>query len=561
MESIVLNRRLQLSPTDRDPVLDATWRAGADPLALAVYLDRMEAAAYSAIISRDRNLAITAEGLRRRGPNWFDGVPFSLLPGIHNRSISSAVCEVIAKAVQRSTSTQNFAMCLKDDWELLHDATSRDTVLRLLFALGCEHGDAAEYTSILLSSKDGAVRALSIGLLTLQCEQGWARRRLYRLTHDIDDRVFLAAFRAISSLRLPDALPDLLHIVLRPSILAAEAESGRSANPVGLGGSLCLLAILGIAGSDDPAHLAKMERQFPPSMALYGEQFESLNRARNSSPVAAATIPAADQLEIPFITIPSGQGVVGTDRNSLPSPIYPGTFRQTNIPRRTVSIQGYRIARDPITNAVYDQFVSDFKKRGGREFEHPLQPENKDHTRTTFGDLRFGSDHPVAGVDWFDAYAFCRFYGLRLPTEDEWEWAAAGPAYQAPARMQTFDGGYGQFTTIKHWYRSLAETSDIFPPVTTASVNDDCITGFGLRHAIGNVWEYTNSNFFTRDSFGTELPDVRFTPEQYMSLHYYHVVIKGGAWTSAANMLAPSYRGLDLYSDRHCEIGFRAAAV
>jgi formylglycine-generating enzyme required for sulfatase activity len=45
-----------------------------------------------------------------------------------------------------------------------------------------------------------------------------------------------------------------------------------------------------------------------------------------------------------------------------------------------------------------------------------------------------------------------------------------------------------------------------------------------------------------------------------MSLHPYHVVIRGGAWTSIGDLLHPRYRGLDLLSDRHCEIGFRVAA-
>src|SRR5262249_9496806 len=141
-------------------------------------------------------------------------------------------------------------------------------------------------------------------------------------------------------------------------------------------------------------------------------------------------------------------------------------------------LAGFLIARDPITNARYDAFVADFRRRGGPEYEHPIQPPGKDHTRATFGDPRFGPDHPVCGVDWFAAFAFCAWYGARLPAEDEWEWAATGPGAHRSGQPHGFTQAYGPFRGMLEWMRVLNETSPTFPERTGPCRRFLC---FGLR--------------------------------------------------------------------------------
>ena len=94
---------------------------------------------------------------------------------------------------------------------------------------------------------------------------------------------------------------------------------------------------------------------------------------------------------------------------------------------RQVSIEAFLIDRDEVTNAQYKQFLAapDHKQYG-----HPDAPADKDHKPMSWSSTRVArlSDDncPVTGVDWFDAYAFARWAGKRLPTPDEWEAAARG---------------------------------------------------------------------------------------------------------------------------------------
>jgi formylglycine-generating enzyme required for sulfatase activity len=535
----------------------ASWRTCDHPGLLAEFLRRLEASAANQLTRLNPRLRVRGNAVYNEGREWFWGVPFFPAPDVHSSEVPGSFENFVAASIRDEVSVQDLVGRLLGTGSFLHNLETRDVTLRFLFALGGETPRPSDFIDrLLLLHPDGGVRATAVGLLALHAGHAWAQRRLARLTHDIDDRVFLNAFRAIGALRLSSALPDLLHIILSPAALVEMGRRGQSANPVGLGGAHALLAILQIAGTDDPREIRRAESEYPKSAALASEQYESLHRIAPERPLRARIPAPAAKIDLAMIHVPGGSVPVGLERGEAS----PGWFKHTNFPRRDVSLNSFAIARDPITNEVYDAFLEDFRRRGGPPYEHPLQPPGKDHTRATFGDPRFGPDHPVCGVDWFDAFAFCCFYGVRLPTEDEWEWAVTGPHPTPAPRAHGFEAVYGNYEGMFNWARRLNETTAGYPASTTAPVDASSTVGFGLRHALGNVWEYTDTNWCTKQSMANGLPAVRLTPEQYMSLHPYHVVIRGGAWTSVGDLLHPRYRGLDLLSDRHCEIGFRVVA-
>jgi formylglycine-generating enzyme required for sulfatase activity len=109
--------------------------------------------------------------------------------------------------------------------------------------------------------------------------------------------------------------------------------------------------------------------------------------------------------------------------------------------------------------------------------------------------------HPAVHVSWRDARAYCRWEGLRLPTEAEWEYAARGGLVQkrlpwgdelepdGEHRMNVWQGDFPARNTLEDGYLGTC-------PVDTFPAN-----GYGLRNVSGNVWEWC-ADWFNRGASG-----------------------------------------------------------
>jgi len=100
------------------------------------------------------------------------------------------------------------------------------------------------------------------------------------------------------------------------------------------------------------------------------------------------------------------------------------------------------------------------------------------------------ADHPVVCVSWYGANAFCDFYGYRLPTEDEWEYAARG---------SLSDMGYPWGSEWDNFFGNCWGSGDSFEngqwPWTTPITNYPEQNDYFLNDIAGNVWEWTSSQF------------------------------------------------------------------
>ena len=230
----------------------------------------------------------------------------------------------------------------------------------------------------------------------------------------------------------------------------------------------------------------------------------------------------------------------------------------------------FRIARAPVTNAEFAGFVADrgyergelwsdegWAWRAGVQAGHPLYwVADRGDWRLQRYDrvVAFAPHQPVIHVNWYEADAFCRWAGRRLPSELEWEVAAIGAAAD--------DG------------RALAPAKRRFPwgdaPPDRARANLDgaatgCIdvaalpasdSAWGCRQMLGNVWQWTSSDFAPYPGFAAD-PYADYSAPWFGT----RKVLRGGCWATRARLITPVYRNFFTPERRDVFAGFRTCAL
>ncbi|MHB8670633.1 MAG: ergothioneine biosynthesis protein EgtB [Acidimicrobiales bacterium] len=255
------------------------------------------------------------------------------------------------------------------------------------------------------------------------------------------------------------------------------------------------------------------------------------------------------------VRVPGGEFVMGTDDEAW--------AYDNERPAHLVDLAPFYIDRSPVTNAAYAEFVEDggyaeprwwsdagWAWRQEAELEHPefwRREGGGSWSRRRFGIIEpLPGDEPVQHVCWYEADAYARWAGRRLPTEVEWEMAASwgpdGKKLRHPwgdDRPSAFVANLGQ--------RRLGPA-----PVGSYAAG---ASPWGCLQMEGDVWEWTASDFVPHPGF------VPFPYREYSEVFHgpEYKVLRGGSWATHPAAVRSTFRNWDLPIRRQIFAGFRCA--
>lgn len=230
-----------------------------------------------------------------------------------------------------------------------------------------------------------------------------------------------------------------------------------------------------------------------------------------------------------------------------------------------VEVAPFRIARAPVTQAEFRLFVEDggygqrslwedagWAWRLAEAADQPLywrRTPDGAWQRRVFDTWRDLEPHrPMLHVNWYEASAYCRWAGRRLPTEAEWETAAAwDPVAGSRRRYPWGDAPPSPELANLDWRGGGCVD------VAAYAEGDSPV---GCRQMIGNVWEWTSSPF-------TPYPEFTVDPYREYSEPWFHthMALRGGCWTTRGRLIRNTWRNFYRPERRDVWAGFRTCAL
>ena len=212
------------------------------------------------------------------------------------------------------------------------------------------------------------------------------------------------------------------------------------------------------------------------------------------------------------------------------------------MPKHSIYVESFAMDVHPVTN---EQFIRFLEVLGGEKDNHnnDIIRLRDSRIRRSGGKLSIESGyskHPVVGVTWYGAMAYCKWVGKRLPTEAEWEIACLGGHEGA-----TYPTGEG-----------IEKNQSNFFSADTTTVMSYAPNEYGLYDMVGNVYEWCQDwygyNFYEESAQEPENPKG--------PLQGVYRVLRGGCWKSLKEDLRCSHRHRNNPGTVNSTYGFRCAA-
>lgn len=262
--------------------------------------------------------------------------------------------------------------------------------------------------------------------------------------------------------------------------------------------------------------------------------------------------PAGHHTGLELVEVPAGRCTIGAGDD--------GFAYDNERPRHAVELPGFRIGRTPVTNGAFQAFVEDggyarrewwsqegWAWRAAERVERPAGWTEDGRERRMDRREPLDPRRPVVHVSCFEAEAFARAHGARLPTEAEWEKAATWDPEAGEARAWP----WGEQPAS----RARANVGQRVYGTAPAGAYPDGAAPSGCLGMLGDVWEWTASRFGGYPGFAAhpyrEYSEVFFDGDWR--------VLRGASWATQARVATPAFRNWDRPQRRQIFAGFRIA--
>jgi iron(II)-dependent oxidoreductase len=257
-----------------------------------------------------------------------------------------------------------------------------------------------------------------------------------------------------------------------------------------------------------------------------------------------------------LIEVPAGPCTLGAPAD--------GFAYDNERPRHGVELPAYRIGRAAVTNGAFRAFIEgggyarpEWWTREAWAWKEQYDIERPAGWTTDGREWRMDQcepldpDKPVVHVSWFEADAFARAHGARLPTEAEWEKAATWDQRTQTALPQPWGADpLGDAIASSH-----ANVDQRAFGTLAADMHADGASPAGCLGMIGDAWEWTASGFDGYPGFAA------YPYREYSEVFFGgdYRVLRGGSWATRSRVATPTFRNWDHPQRRQIFSGLRIA--
>ncbi|MEV0852931.1 ergothioneine biosynthesis protein EgtB [Nocardia fluminea] len=295
--------------------------------------------------------------------------------------------------------------------------------------------------------------------------------------------------------------------------------------------------------------IAQHEQQHDETM-LATHQLRIGTPVLSAAPAPTAQVPVGGE-----IVVPAGEFLMGTSADPW--------ALDNERPAHPVHVDGFAIDIAPVTNGQFLAFIDDggydrgelWSERGwahrteaGLVAPQFWERDGDGWTRTAFGvRIPLRLDQPVVHVCWFEAEAFARWAGKRLPSEAEWEKAARFDPETGASRRFPWGEDQPDAHRANLGQRHL-EPAEVGAYPAGASAT-------GVHQLIGDVWEWCSSGFEAYPGFRA------FPYREYSEVFFGgdYRILRGGSFGTDEVACRATFRNWDHPIRRQIFAGFRLA--